>query len=353
LPPVRALVTGATGLLGAHLVRVLLAAGHEVRASVRASSDTRGLDGLPVERVEVDVRDASALRHAAEGCDWMFHAAAVFSYWGYDPETMYDVAETGARNAVDAAHGAGVRRVVLTSSTSVLGSRDAPATVDESDTLDDPDAPDYFVAKLRQERAALARATELGVELVVANPSVFVGPHAPPSSQSLAQVVGYLADPLRPTYPGGANFIHPEDVAAGHLALAERGTPGTRCILCGPENQTWPDFHRMLSELAGLPPPGLQVPRAAAVPLGALMELGARITGRPPAGTRSTARQVGRYFWYDGARARTLGLSARPPLETLADTLAWLLEQDRLPPGLAARLRPAPEVEALRPRHRA
>jgi dihydroflavonol-4-reductase len=155
----KALVTGATGLLGAHIVRALVEEGHRVRALTRASSDLSGLDGLPFDRVIGDVLDAESLHRAADGCDVLFHAATPFTYWGEHVDHLEATAVQGTRHALDAAAAAGLRKVVLTSSSVVLGYRDEPAVLDETAAIsDDAGHPPYVVAKIRQDLAALEQA---------------------------------------------------------------------------------------------------------------------------------------------------------------------------------------------------
>ncbi len=117
------LVTGASGVIGANLVRELLADGHEVRAFVREKSDLRSLHGLEIQIVVGDVLEPDGLASAAEGCDLLFHAAAVFSYWSHAADELEKIAVEGTVNVVQTARRTGVRRVVLTSSSVVLGSR--------------------------------------------------------------------------------------------------------------------------------------------------------------------------------------------------------------------------------------
>ena len=141
------LVTGANGLLGNNLCRELLASGQEVRAFVRRSSNLGGLKGLPVQLHYGDVRDPQALKEAAAGCDVVYHTAAVFSYWGYSRDEMISTATEGATNTILAAKEAGVRRIVLTSSSSVLGPNWDPKPMTESDASDLEGTPDYFYSK--------------------------------------------------------------------------------------------------------------------------------------------------------------------------------------------------------------
>ncbi len=339
----RVLVTGSNGLLGNHLVRELLNAGHEVRALVRAKSNTTALEGLACERHLGDVRDERALRAAMEGCELVFHAAAVFAYAGYSVDDMMSTATQGTLNVVRAARDAKVRRLVLTSSTAVLGGNDAPAPLDEMTEQLSDDAPDYFVSKSKQERLAVTEARALGLELVVVNPSMVLGPHDYRPSTSLLALTGYLQDPLKLTYPGGVNIVHAQDVARGHLLLAERGAPYERHIVAA-ENWTWDTIHRTVAELMGTSAPRLHIGRRSAYVGAALMELGSKLTRKPPLGTRDMAKQVGRYFWYTSDKARRLGYTARPSRQTLIETLGWLLDSPHLKEREKKRLHPAAPV---------
>ena len=102
----RAFVTGGTGFIGGAVVRRLLEDGHQVRALVLPACDTRQLDGLPVERVEGDLRDADSLRCGVTGCDWVFHLGAIFSLWGDRWEDFERVNVHGTRRVLEAAQSA-------------------------------------------------------------------------------------------------------------------------------------------------------------------------------------------------------------------------------------------------------
>lgn len=316
------LVTGANGLLGANLTRQLLADGVRVRTLVRAHSDTRGLDGLEVERVVGDVRDAKTVRDAVAGCELVFHAAAVFSYWGYSRGEMMDTARSGTGIVIRAARDAKVRRVVLTSTAAVLGGSGEPRALGADAEVVEGHGPDYFRSKAVQERFAVDSARELGVDLVVVNPSVFVGPHDYRPSQSAQAFTGYLRDPLKITYAGGVSLAHVEDVARGHILAAANAEPYRRHLLAG-ENIRWSTLHELLASLGSGPKPRLRVGRRMAMIAGALMELGAWMSGRPPLATRALAGQIGRFFWYDSAPMEAFGYAYRDARSTLRDTLSW------------------------------
>lgn len=341
----KVLVTGANGLLGSNLVRALIADGHDVRALVRATADLRGLRGVAVEFVQGDVRDAAALQKAAEGCQWLFHGAAVFSYWGYSRGEMYETAREGAKNAVDAAKAAGVTRLLVTSSTSTLGADTSRRLRGEEHAPDLSSFPDYFQTKALQERTVLQRAQEIGLDAVVAMPSLFVGPHDYKPSASTPSILAYITAPMSITFGGGFNLIHAADVARGHILIMERGESHQRYVLAD-DNVTWTQFHEMLSQLCGLPPPRWSMSPAVAWMGAALMELGASLTKRPPLATRELTKQSRNYFWNDAGKARALGFSPRGMRANLIDTLGWLLQSEHLSAKQKRRLAPVEEVLA-------
>jgi dihydroflavonol-4-reductase len=339
----RALVTGANGLLGAHLCRELLKAGHQVRALVRRTSNLKGLEGVDAEQVFGDVREAASMRPACEGVDVVFHAAAVFAYFGYARETMMQTAAEGTRTVLEAAKAGGAKRVVLTSSTAIFGGADEPRALAEGSPVVGDDAPDYFLSKAVQERSAVEKARELGLELGIANPSLFIGPHDYRPSTSLQTITGYMNDPLKLTYPGGICITHAADVARGHILIAERGEPFERYILGG-DNVEWRAVHDTLSELLGVSTPRLKVGKASAY-LGALLfEATSKVTGKPPLANRVMAAQVGKYFWYSSEKAKKLGYTSRPYRQTLAETIKWLLDSPHVSAAQRKKLAPAHEV---------
>jgi dihydroflavonol-4-reductase len=321
---VRALVTGANGLVGANLVRELLAEGVTVTALVRPTADISQIEALPIILAAGDVLDPASLEPAIFGQDVVFHAAVAFSYWGHDPALMKRTAIEGSRNVLAVAAAAGVPRVVMTSSSVVLGASRAPQARDEdASAAEDPDEPAYVLAKIDQEHEALRTAERLEIEVVFACPTMSVGPYGATLGPSNAVVTSYLADPMRLTWAGGCNIVSVRDVARGHVLLARDGRSGARYVL-GSENLAWPDIHRLIAELAGVPPPRATASATACHAIALAEEARARVTGKAPLATRAQARLVGRFYWYGHARAAALGYAPRPAREALADALAWL-----------------------------
>jgi dihydroflavonol-4-reductase len=319
----KALVTGATGHLGSVLCRALLRAGVDVVAFARPTSPLTALEGLEVRVVRGDVLDRASLVRAAEGCDVVFHNAAVFDLHPRDPEHLSRVAIEGARSAVLAAAGARAR-LVFTSSVSAVGLGDSPSELLDEDTWAEHLTVPYYRAKQESERLALAAAAEHGVDLVRVLPTLVLGPgdhRVTPSSR-------LLLDMLRgrgATIDGGTNVIDVRDVATAMIAAAERGRSGGRYILGG-ENLLVRQIGEIVTRITGQRVPHVGVPRWLAYGIAAGIEAGAAVLGRAPALSRAIVRDVfGRYAFYDVSRARgDLGLTTRPLEETIRDAAAFL-----------------------------
>ena len=110
----KAFVTGGNGFVGSAVIRRLLAEGHSVRTLVRPTSDTRMLEGLSVKQVTGTLDDVNILQQAMSGCDWVFHVAALYAYWGYTWDEFICSNVEGTRNVLEAASHASIRRIVHT-----------------------------------------------------------------------------------------------------------------------------------------------------------------------------------------------------------------------------------------------
>ena len=115
-----ALVTGANGFVGCHVVRSLLADGTHVRALVRPNADLRALEGLDCELAFGDVRDRQEIERAVRGCDYVYHVAADYRLWVADEAPMYATNVQGTLNVIGAAHAARVRRIIYTSTVGTI-----------------------------------------------------------------------------------------------------------------------------------------------------------------------------------------------------------------------------------------
>lgn len=340
----RALVTGATGIVGNNLVRALLDDGYDVRVLVRSNSDTTSLRRLPVEYWTGDVLDHQSLVGVADGCSLVFHAAAVFAYSGFTQDELDETAVSGTRNVLTAAAHGGAERVVVTSSTVTLGSGTTPDVHDESDTIEEKYPSSYTLSKVRQESAAFEISRDLGLELVVVCPGLTVGSFDYRLSPSNASIVNYLNDPMRFTFPGGCNIVSARDVAAGHIIAALHGVAGERYVVGG-ENLHWRDVHGLVSALGGTFGPTYTLNNTSTYLAAAAAETSARVMGKRPSVTRDEAIMACRYYWYSSDAISRLGYAPRSSEDALAEALAWLIHRAYLSESVVDRLEPDHRVK--------
>ena len=345
----RAFVTGAGGLIGTNLVHELVARGVAVRAMVRRARPIRGVRDVDVDLCVGDVLDPpEVLAGSMRGCDLLFHVATPFAYSGIDQGDLERTATVGTRNALTAAAKAGVRRVVVTSSSVVFGSSAEPSLRDETSVAGTEFVePGYVRAKVKQAELALTDGATLGLEVVLVCPTMSLGYPTTTLGPSNAIVVAYLSDPLRMTYPGGCNLVSVHDIARGHWLAAERGEPG-QCYLLGSENLHWHEIHALIAELCGVERPAIEINHAAAYLAATYEELRAQLQRREPVTTRTQARMIGRYYWYSHARARELGYAPRPARVALAEACACLAASTHVSRAIRATMSLHPDVHAAR-----
>jgi dihydroflavonol-4-reductase len=240
----------------------------------------------------------------------------------------------------------------VTSSSVVHGYNDGPSVRDEhGQAVEDTPVP-YVAAKIRQEQAALETAQRLGLDLILAAPTLVVGPFAPALGPSNALITTYLEDQFRFTFPGGGNIVAAADVGRGHALLARSGASGERYILGG-ENVEWRELHTLVSDLCGTTGPSITASHSACYVAAVADELRAELLGRVPLTSRAQATMVGRYYWYSSDKAAALGFAPVTAREAVATALAWLVASRHLSREARTRLRLSDEVWDARRRLRA
>ena len=321
----KALVTGSTGFVGANLCRALVERGWSVRALHRASSRLEALAGVEVEHVIGDVVEPETLPAALRGCDVVFHVAAVADYWRQNTDKIYRVNVEGTRAVCQAALEAKVKRLVFTSSVASLGISRPGELVDESHEFNlPPQRFPYGHSKLLAEDVVRdAKRVVHGLEAVIVNPSVILGP-GDLNLISGSIVVEYARRRVPPVYPpGGVNYIDVADVCAGHIAAAERGKTGERYILAA-HNLTHKKAAQIVCQVVGAPMPRLPLPRALIGPLAATVDLAAKIARRPLPLNGDQLRLSAEFIYFDSSKAvRELGLPQTPFRETVERTYQW------------------------------
>jgi dihydroflavonol-4-reductase len=341
----KVLVTGASGFLGARVVRKLLDAGEHVKALVRSTSSLRALAGLAGDRLEIvegDVMIAHTVYRSLAGCDRMFHVAAVNQLWDPHPKKILDAAIVGTEQTLEAAAKRGLRKVVYTSSVAVLGlSGNEPMDETHGMNLSDPET--YIEAKTRAEEMALSFVNDRGLPVTIVNPAVIVGPGDYRPTPAGAGILRYLEWNLPfgfPTVGGGLNLVDVDDVAEGHVLAMEKGKIGERYILGG-DNLDYEQMFTILSELTGLEPPGKPVSQGLIELAGRLSELHARFTGKEPLIGYRSARDFGNgNSWVTSEKAEEeLGYTHRSARKALLRHVQFFLEHGLVSNELRRRVR--------------
>ncbi len=318
------LITGATGFLGSAVARLLLAEGQQLRALVRAGSDTKNIDGLDIERATGDLTDMASLKAAAKGCDALYHVAADYRLWIPRPKEIYDINVEGTRNLMRAAGEAGVARIVYTSSVAVLGLHKdgTPADEDVPVSLDDMTG-HYKRSKYLAEEAVRELITKNGLPAVIVNPSTPIGARDIKPTPTGRIIVDFVNGRMPAYVDTGLNLVHVDDCARGHLLAFERGKIGERYILGG-EDLTLREILLALGRITGRPAPGVRLPNRLLVPFAYGVEGWARLSGMEPRLTVDSLRMARKYMFFSSEKAkRELDFTSRSAEQALSDAVEW------------------------------
>jgi dihydroflavonol-4-reductase len=319
----RVLVTGGAGFIGSHLVRLLAGRGERVRVLDRPGVNVTHLpDG--VEFVEGDIRDRDCVRSAVAGCEEVYHLAANPQLWAWPKSLFRHVNYLGAVQVMEEALAAGARRVLHTSTESILtrARQAGPIREDQVVPPDDVIGP-YCRSKYLAERHAFALAKG-GAPVVIVNPTLPVGPGDHDRSPPTRMILDFCQGKRREYLDAELNLIDVRDVAFGMARAMEVGTPGRRYLL-GHENLSIREVFAILARLTGLPEPRWRVPYPVALVAACVSEIVADVwTRRIPAATLTGVLLTRRRMHFDAsASLRELGVTPRPAAESLADAVAW------------------------------
>jgi dihydroflavonol-4-reductase len=276
------LVTGATGFLGSHVARQLVAAGDSVRVLVRSTSNAQSLDGFDAVRVVGDLRDRESLERAMKGVRRVFHVAADYRLWTANPNEIYEANVEGTRLILEVAAQAGVERFVYTSTVATIAvSGDSAALPSErTHATIGQMIGHYKRSKFMAELEAM-KAAASGVPVIIVNPTAPVGPGDWKPTPTGRIIVDFLNGKMPAYVDTGLNFVAVEDCAAGHLLAAEKGRIGERYIL-GARNMTLKQILEALAVISGRRAPRIRLPHAVALAAGYADEFYSRLVGREP-----------------------------------------------------------------------
>ena len=324
----KALVTGGTGFIGSNIARALLEEGIQVRVLIRRASSTFNIEDIEIEKAWGDIRDPEAVRAAVSGCDAVFHAAALYSFWAPDPNLFYDINVQGTRNVLEAALAEGVSRVVYTST---VGTVAVPQDGQPSNEEAYPQQRDLYGPYKRskyQAEVEVLRLHEQGLPVVVVNPTAPVGRGDVKPTPTGKTVLDFLKGRLPAYVNTGLNLVDVEDVAKGHVLAMNKGRSGQRYIL-GNRNVTLKEMLDTLEDITGKKAPRLRIPLWLALGAGHLDHLiEGRIIGREPLIPLEGVKAARHHIYVDCSKAVTeLDMPQTPIREALEKSAAWFQDK--------------------------
>ncbi len=321
-------VTGATGHVGANLVRILIANGYEVRALVR--KDTRALQGVPVEKIQGDLLQPETLTLFCDGMEVIIHLAALISIGSNHYDKVFDANVTGTKNLIAACKKKGVKRIIHFSSIHALEHKPLDKPMNESRPLAITSPMAYEHTKAIAEKWVLQQNSP-DFEVIILNPSAIIGPNDFKPS-FLGEVVMMIYKGTLPgLVPGGYNWVDVRDVAEATANAITNGKAGERYILAG----EWQCIKTLAEEIIRINGKGRTIPlfplwlAKSGLPF---MTLFARLTGNRPLYTKQSLLilQTGNRNIFSKKAQEVLGFSPRPLKETLRDTIHWFQKNSYL-----------------------
>jgi dihydroflavonol-4-reductase len=318
------LVTGASGHIGANLVRALLAEKRTVRVVVH--EDVRALEGLPVEKVACDISNRSEVKRALKGISVVYHCAARIAISKKMEAGMLATNIGGTRNLVEGALREGVRRFIHFSSIHALSGKPDDEMIDETRMLVDHNSPMlYDISKAEGERI-VCDGVGRGLDAVIINPTAVIGPFDFKPSLMGEFFLLVCERKLPVLVGGGFNWVDARDVAAGALSAEKKGRRGERYLLGG-QWESVSGLSRIIEKITLKKTVQRSIPHWLAHIGVPFIALSAALAGKHPLYTHDSLQTLKHHRLVSSKKAQeALGFTARPLEETLRDMIAWFQE---------------------------
>jgi dihydroflavonol-4-reductase len=323
----KVLVTGATGFIGGNVARELAKQGYSVRALARKGSNTKFLQGFNLDMVEGDLLDPASLERALDGCEALFHVAAMYTFWARNPRLIYDTNVQGTENILTAAKAKKIEKIVYTSSESAVGIDNPHGLGNEKMQGHIENIPsDYKKSKFMAENMALKMCRE-GLPLVVVNPTTPIGSYDVKPTPTGQIVRDYLNHKMFACVNTGLNVIDVEDVAKGHILALEKGRIGNRYLL-GNKNLTLREILGILEKITGIKASPFNIPIPVALCAGYVDQfVEGTVFGRHPRIPVSAVMASRKFRHFDCSLAvRELGLPQTPVEIAFEKAVKWFRE---------------------------
>ena len=323
------LITGGTGLLGSHLLLDLVKAGKEVRAIKRTTSNiamVRKVFSYYVENpdelagkiqwVDADLMDYGAIEDAMEGIAEIYHCGAVVSFYPKDHQEMLRVNIEGTANLVNKAIEYKVEKFCYVSSVATLGrAENNDVSTEETYWIPSKKNSVYGISKYGAERE-IWRGMEEGLNAVIINPSVILGPGFWQDNSGLFRLVW---EGLKYYTRGVNGYVDARDVSKAMISLMDQQIFGQRFI-CSAENLSYQDFFALIAKYFNKPAPSVNVPASMTSIAWRVEVVRAFLTGSKPEVTREMATTTSQVYTYSSEKlCKTIGFTFRPVEESIRE----------------------------------
>lgn len=314
------LVIGANGFLGSHVTRQLVANGAQVRAMVRPTANTRGIDDLQLTRFHGDVFDTDTLREAMDGCDDVYYCVVDTRAWLRDPSPLFRTNVEGLRNVLDiAVREPGLRRFIFTSTYATVGRRHGHVATEE-DVIGSRRLTPYVQSRVQAEDLVMRYVAEAGLPAVAMCVSTTYGsgdwgrtPHGAFIAGAVFGKLPFIMDGIQ------LEVVGVDDAARAMILAAERGRIGERYLI-SERMIALKEVVRIAADEAGVPPPRRSISVPMLYGLGAFGSLKAWLSGKDAELSLASVRMMRAEADVDSCKAvRELGWQPRPVEESIRE----------------------------------
>lgn len=326
----RVLVTGATGFIGHHLVKMLAEEGHHVSILSRKPINNEEFPGLNIQVCIGDVTNSLSLLNATEGQDRVYHLAGKIAYKSSERAEMEKVNVTGTQKVVDACVTQKTPALIYMSSVVAIGASFDGSVLNENSPYNiDHLNLGYFQTKHRAEEIVKTAVSHNNLKAYILNPSTVYG--AGDATKGSRSVQRKVAQGKFPFYtPGGVNVVHIDDVIYCLKHVVDKGRPGERYIVAG-ENLLLKDVFKIIAESAGVKPPHIPLPKALIKILGVIGDDVLEPLGLKGPMSRETAWTSTLYHWFSSEKAqKELGLKPTAAKIAIEESVQWMKQNGYL-----------------------
>lgn len=323
-------VTGADGLLGNNMVRMLLDKGHEVKVFIQTGKDLGYLSGLNIEASYGDLLNFDEVLNAMKGADVVINAAAVTDTWPNQGSLYWKVNVDGVRNVIAAVQQLDVKRLIHVGTANSFGPGDAENPGTEENAFDGAKYKlDYITSKYEAQKLILEEVKTNNLPALIVNPTFMIGPYdVKPSSGKM--IISVIKGDVPGYAPGGRNFVYVKDVAQAVVNAIDKGRIG-ECYLAAGVNLTYKDMFHRIATMFDAKPPSIGIPGFAVLLYGGILSLVGKITKKEPVISYPLALISKEFHYYSNAKAvKELDMPQTDIEFALREAVDWFKQENYL-----------------------